>query len=141
MGSASSMPPCDRDGEELGVARGERRALRCEEHALAVGREALHAIDAGMPRQARGRTAGERHRVDVGVAVVLRAERNRLPVRRERRIRLDPVVGRQPADVADVGSEVGHVEIAAVDEREMRRADGGLRQQLGVGRVDAGVQP
>ena len=37
--------------------------------------------------------------------------------------------------------EVGDAEVAGVDEGEMGGADGGLRQHLRVGRIDASVEP
>ena len=82
-----------------------------------------------------GATAADRHRVDVGVAVVLRAERDGLSIGRKHRIRLDPIVGRQPPDVGAV--EVGDEEIAGIDERDVAGADRRLGQKSGIGRVDA----
>ena len=55
-----------------------------------------------MPGQARRHAARRWNDVDVDVAVVLRREGDQLAVRRERRVRLDPVVGREPPDVRAV---------------------------------------
>ncbi len=78
--------PADGNREQLAVTAGERGALRGEEDRLAVRREALHDVGAGMPRQAHRRTAADRHDEHVGVAVVLRAERDRPAVRRKHRV-------------------------------------------------------
>ena len=55
-----------------------------------------------MPGQARRRAAVDRDDVDVGVAVVLRAEGDRLAVGGEGRVRLDADVAGQPAQVRAV---------------------------------------
>ncbi len=91
-----------------------------------------------MPREARGRSAGDRHHVDIGVAVVLRAEGDRPAVGGEHRARLGPVIGRQAADVLPVN--VGDEEIPRIDERDAGGADRRLGQHLRIDGIDPGAQ-
>ena len=101
--------------------------------ALPVGRESLDDVGAGMPGEPRRHAALGRDDVDVGVAVVLRAERDR-SVGRERRIRFQAVVGRQPPDGAAV--QARRPEVSGVDERDLLAVGRGLRKEARIRDVD-----
>ena len=98
IGSCLCHPAIHGNGEELRVASG--KVARCDVNStpLPSGVKLADDVGAGMPGQPHRRAAGDWDDEDVGVAVVLRAERNRPAVRREDRIGLHSVVGRQPLD-------------------------------------------
>ena len=70
-----------------------------------------------MPGEPLRHTAFDRHDVDVRVAVVLGAEGDQLPVRREGGIGFDALVGGQAPHSGAV--EVGHPEIIGVNEGDV----------------------
>ena len=123
----------DRHGEQLGVAIRVRGASRREHDRLSVGREPLHEIGARMPREPPRHAAGDWNDVDVGVPLVLRAERDRRAVGGECRIRFPAEISRQPPDVPSV--EIAHPQIGGVDEGNVTCAHGRLREQLGIGDI------
>ena len=124
-----------RHREELRVPAGEHMARRREQDTRPVRRETLHEIHVRMPRKPRRNAARHGDDEDVGVAVVLRAERQHGPVGRERGIRLRPLVRCQPPRGAAV--EAGHPQVAAIDERDVGGADRRLREQSRVGGIRA----
>ena len=123
-----------RYGEQLRVAVVEHRTRRREEDGGPVGREALGDVGAGVPGQPLRHAARGGHHEDVHVAVVLGAEGNRRAVWREHRTALDARVARQASDVTPL--EIADVEVARIDERDVRCAHRGLLQQTGVGHVE-----
>ena len=129
-------PALDGHGEEVLVGAGERGAAGGEQHLLPVYREALNEVGAGVPGQPLRHAALGRHDEHVGVAVVLRRERDELPVRRKRRAALHAIVGRQAPDVGAV--EFRDPQVVGVDERHVRAVGGGLGQQARVARVGLG---
>ncbi len=130
-------PAVHGNGEELREPGREDGARRREQHALAVGREPLHEVGAGVPREPHRHAALRGHHVHVGVPLVLRAERDPRAVGRERRTRFLTVVGREPPDVAAVQPRAP--QISGVDEGHVLAARRRLRQQERVGHVDARV--
>jgi hypothetical protein len=87
-----------------------------------------------MPGEATGHASGGRNREDVGVPVILGAESDEGPVRRERRIGLETHIRRQPADVFSV--EVGRPKIAGILEGDLGFSDRGLRQHAGIADIE-----
>ena len=67
-----------------------------------VGTGYLSEVGAGVPGQALRHAAGDRHDVDVGVAVVLGAEGEPAPVRGETRVHLPPRVRGQSAGAGTI---------------------------------------
>jgi hypothetical protein len=105
----------------------------------AVRREALHDVGARMPRQPLRRSAADGDDVDVGVAVELRAERDRLAVGRERGVRDFSFARRESSDVG--AHERGGPQVARIHERNMIDTDRGLREQARIGGAGADTRP
>ena len=82
---------------------------------------------AGCQVRRRGGPPADRNQIHVGVSLVLGAEGDEAPVRREDRIGDGVQVAGQPADVPAV--QVGNPEIVGVDEGDVPGAHGGLAQQ------------
>ncbi len=123
-------------GVEVLIGAGERGTPGGEQHALAVHREGLDEIRAGMPREALRHAAFGRHDEHVGVAVVLGGKRDELSVRRERGPALHAVIRGQAADVGAV--QFRYPQVVGVDKRHVRAIRGRLGQQARVACVGFG---
>ena len=117
--------PLDGDGVE--PVRERAVAARAEDHPLAVRRPAHRAVDAGVPGQAAGDAAGDRHEIDVPVAVVLAGEGEPLAVGREGGVGLDADSGGQPAGLSPLAPH--HPEVPRVSEGDLRPAEDRSPQQ------------
>ena len=90
------------------------------------GDRSLDEVVGAVPGQTLRAAAGDRHHVDVDVAVVVAAERDGCTVRRELRPRLQALGGRQPIRAAAVA--IRHPYVAIVDEGDVPLADVRLRE-------------
>ena len=126
LDSRAAAPAASRPRRSTGTVqkrgrRGRRRGpRRREEHARAVGRPALHQVGAGMPGEPRRLAAVGRHHVDVGVAGVLRAERQRAAVGRELRMARLALEARDPPGRA--AGALHDPDVAGVGKRDVRGA-------------------
>ncbi len=115
---------------ELVVALAAALARGREQDARAIRVPVEHAVGHRMPGQARRLAALHRHRVDVGVAVVVGGVGERLAVRREARERL-LAAGRAEAH-GDAALLRRQPDVAGVDEGDLRRRHVGLPQHARV---------
>jgi hypothetical protein len=115
-----------RDGPELRLAVG-RRARRRKHDARAVGRPPLHHVRPRVPREATRLATVHRDDIGVGVAGILAAEGDPLPVRREARIGRDPLEGRHAASIAPI-ARCGP-DVVGVREGDVRRTNGRLPEE------------
>ena len=113
--------------EQLLAAGIQHLAVGGEQHAPAIGAPAGDLVRGRMPGQAPRLTAAGGDHVDIGVAVVTGGERDPLPVGREARREFGRGMTGQTARLAAV--PVGDPQVAAVDEGQVARRDGGLAQQ------------
>ena len=121
------------DREQVHLARGLHVALRAENHATAIV-EAFHEIVGAVPGQALRAAAGDRHDVDVDVAVVIATESNGCTVGREVRLRFLTLGRRHAVGAAAVA--VGDPDVAVIDERDVAPVDVRLLEQQRVLRID-----
>src|SRR6185503_15821069 len=96
--------------------------------------ESLDDIVGAVPGQSLRGAAGDRRYVHVDVAVVVGAESNGCAVRRELRLRFLALGSRQSIGAAAVAVRDPHV--AVVHERNVTLADGWVRKQQRVLRID-----
>ncbi len=120
----------DRHGPKTGVRYRRGRPARREHHAPAVVRPAADEVGARVPGQPPRLATGDRHGVDVDVAVVLTREGHRHAVGREVGLGLGALKRRQPPRHAAVTP--GDPDIVGVDEGDTFSADRGAAEQPGL---------
>ncbi len=123
--------------EQLRVSVVVGDAIRGEENRRSVGRESLHQIRPGMPRQSLGNAALHRHHVDVRIALVLGAECEQASIRGEGGMRFQADVAGQTSDAGAV--QVGNPEISGIDKGDVSLADRRVVEEPGVADVDPGA--
>ncbi len=108
------------ENDELGIGQG--RILLCGVEDLAVRRPAGDGPALAREGAAHGQSAGEGHRIDLGRALVLGGEGQRLPVGRDGRIGFDARVRGQTAGQA--AADVDRPQVAFRDEDDGVAVDG-----------------
>ena len=92
-----------------------------EHDPRAIRRPALHRVRAGMPRQAHRLAAAHGHRVDIGVARIVGAERDHRAVGRNFRIARLALEAREAPGIAAFA--IDDPDVVRIRERDVGRAD------------------